>query len=290
MPRAVVLVVDGLSAPYLGPYGNTWLETPAFNRLAAESLLWETVLIHDPDLLRGYDAYWPGRMKTSPGGFPEDASSGEAISLFDRLHARDVAVHMLSSDRRLQQHPLFEQIDHFDDLALIEEPSELADEMESTELARFFANALDAWQQMDDSSLLWLHSTGMEGPWDAPYELRAQFADEDDPEPLRDPRPPRFRLENDQQIDPDVRHRLMCGYAGQISLLDACFEIFLQAIRNRKDTLLIVTSTGGYPLGEHRSVGRSEGHLYRELLHVPLLIAHNQWNDTQARCQRLSMP
>jgi hypothetical protein len=40
----------------------------------------------------------------------------------------------------------------------------------------------------------------------------------------------------------------------------------------REETLLVVTSPRGYPLGEHRRVGPCDNALYGELLHVPLLI------------------
>ena len=33
------LAVDRLNADFLGAYGNAWVETPAFDALAAESIL-----------------------------------------------------------------------------------------------------------------------------------------------------------------------------------------------------------------------------------------------------------
>jgi arylsulfatase A-like enzyme len=35
--NAICLVVDRLHTGFLGAYGNTWIETPVFDRLAAES-------------------------------------------------------------------------------------------------------------------------------------------------------------------------------------------------------------------------------------------------------------
>ncbi|HUE73558.1 MAG TPA: hypothetical protein VMP01_21960, partial [Pirellulaceae bacterium] len=57
---AVVIVVDRLGPAYLGPYGNTWLDTPAFNALASRSLVCETVLAQSPQLADAYRAYWTG--------------------------------------------------------------------------------------------------------------------------------------------------------------------------------------------------------------------------------------
>ena len=66
-PRnAVVLVVDRLGAGNLGPYGNTWIDTPQFNRLAMESLLCEFALSDCPCLSTAYRAYWHGGHALSP--------------------------------------------------------------------------------------------------------------------------------------------------------------------------------------------------------------------------------
>src|SRR4051794_32417118 len=57
---AIILVIDRLGAGALGPYGNTLLETPAWNRLAGESLLIEQALADAVDLPTAYRSYWRG--------------------------------------------------------------------------------------------------------------------------------------------------------------------------------------------------------------------------------------
>src|SRR5688500_17411106 len=60
-PSAIILVIDRLGAGYLGAYGNTWLETAAFNRFAARALLCEQVLASSPNLASAYRDYgWSG--------------------------------------------------------------------------------------------------------------------------------------------------------------------------------------------------------------------------------------
>src|SRR5437016_2134466 len=66
LSRAVVLSIDRLGAAWLGPYGNTWIETPNFNRLAAESLLCETDVADSPDLAVACRAWWTGRHAMQP--------------------------------------------------------------------------------------------------------------------------------------------------------------------------------------------------------------------------------
>ncbi|MCA9271095.1 MAG: hypothetical protein KDA41_21585, partial [Planctomycetales bacterium] len=61
-PRsAVVVVVDRLGAGWLGPYGCTWVDTPHFNRLAAESAIFENCLALSPNVADAYAAWWTGR-------------------------------------------------------------------------------------------------------------------------------------------------------------------------------------------------------------------------------------
>src|SRR3954466_13237730 len=64
--RVMVLVIDRLGAGWLGPYGNTWLEAPNFNRLAARSLLFETVIAASPDVTETCREYWTGRHVWEP--------------------------------------------------------------------------------------------------------------------------------------------------------------------------------------------------------------------------------
>src|SRR3569623_1969659 len=57
----VVLTIDRLGAPWLGPYGNTWLDTPNFNRLAASSVLCESVMADSPEISSIFRSYLTGQ-------------------------------------------------------------------------------------------------------------------------------------------------------------------------------------------------------------------------------------
>src|SRR5262249_56411820 len=121
--------------------------------------------------------------------------------------------------------------------------------------------------------LLWIHTQGMNGPWDAPLEMRYQFADEDDPVPPDLVSPPQKTLAAD--YDPDELLGLAHAHAGQVALVDYCLGMLLEALEEHplaSETLLAVTSPRGYPLGEHLRVGPANEALYGELLHVPLFL------------------
>ncbi len=129
----------------------------------------------------------------------------------------------------------------------------------------------------------------MRGAWDAPLELRHQFADEEDPPPPDSADPPSFVLPPDH--DPDLLQGWLWAYAGQVLLFDLCLQPFLAMLEQLEPSpLLIVMGARGYPLGEHGALGGMAEGLYSELLHVPLLI---RWPDrtwAMHRVNRLVQP
>src|SRR4051812_48734097 len=69
MPANIlVIVVDGLRASALGAYGNTSYATPAFDRLASESLLIDWCYSPSPELPDIYRALW--HSSRSENGLP----------------------------------------------------------------------------------------------------------------------------------------------------------------------------------------------------------------------------
>lgn len=262
---AVVLVVDRLSASVLGPYGCTWVETPNFNAVAADSLLMETMLADAPGLAGAYRAYWRGLHACS-------ATEPTGESLPGRLAAADVASTLLTDESDVAGLSMAED---FAEQANLPAPaaSPCADAVEETACAGFFAAAIDSLTQLKPPFLLWAHARGLAGPWDAPLELRRSLAHEDDPDPPAGSDVPSLRLEAD--YDPDFLLGLTQSYAGQVMLLDTCLGVLLDAVRHRtdkEDLLLLVTSPRGFPLGEHLRLGDCDEALYGELLHVPCLM------------------
>ncbi len=259
---AIVVVIDRLGAGFLGPYGNTWLDTPQFNRLASQSLLIETALADSPSVAGAYRAWWRGchaleSVADESQLLPQLAASS---GLFAGLVSDDLAIDTtgFAEHRLVEVAPLVAR----------------AEELEQSEIGAVFAEAARRLSELSEPRkpfLLWVHCRGMAGAWDAPLVLRQQFADEDDPEPPDFLDPPEQVLPSD--FDPDEQLGLVQAYAGQVSLLDTCLGLLLDALDESplaNETLLAVTSPRGYPLGEHRHVGGET--LYGELLHVPLLV------------------
>ena len=104
--RAVVLVIDRLGAGWLGPYGNTWLEAPNFNRLATRSVLFETAIAASADLSEVCRGYWTGRHVLEPSAVAEPvlpASFDRSVLLSDDEQVTSHALALTFSEQQLFQ-------------------------------------------------------------------------------------------------------------------------------------------------------------------------------------------
>ena len=269
----------------LGPFGNTWFETPNFNRLAADSILYQQCVVETLEYELGYRSILTGQHPVTlraEGQTEFDLSLpellGGSIFITDRS-SRTVAAIGDSFDRVIQ-------------VGGSSTPSGLAESVEETTLARFFAESIDWIGNQPEASLYWLDCQGMFGNWDAPYEFRNRNADPDDPESPGFWQPPCFFF-NATTDDPDLLLGLQQAYSGQMVLLDQCLGILLEELerKNRLDqTLVCLYSSASYPLGEHGVVGSYQPTLNSEAIHVPLMIRWPGQKTAGVRNQNLVSP
>jgi arylsulfatase A-like enzyme len=280
---AVVLAIDRLGVGWLGPYGNTWLDTPNFNRLAAQSVLFETALADSPDLNAACRAYWTGQHAL-------ERTTAASQSLAGLSAASGARAILVTDDAQIAGHV---HAAGFTERRVLPARANATctEQIEQSGLFAFFNAAREILGELTTPGLLWLHSRGMSGPWDAPLPLRYQFADEEDPTPPELVEPPELRLAED--FDPDALLGFVHAYAGQVALADLCLGMLLDALDEHplgRETLLVVTSPRGYPLGEHHRVGSCDEALYGELLHVPLLVRFPGSKHGLERSQRIVQP
>ncbi len=277
--NALVLVTDRLGSGYLGPYGNTWIDTPAWNRLAARATLFETAIVDSPDLLQLYRSYWHGchTMSVSQGNDPpalverlRTGRSGTGSSEAGSTEVDPVESWLITDERLVAEQDVAQEFDQR--VVLPPGDDRTAEVLEETQLARVFATVLDVLQQATPPFLIWVHAQALQAPWDAPYRMRAQLAEQEDPDPLEFTVPPECHLESD--YDPDMLLGIQQAYGGQVALLDSCLGVLLDALWSApigQSTALLATSSRGFPIGEHGYVGRSESPLFGELIQVPWL-------------------
>lgn len=289
---AVVLVFDRLRPSFLGPYGGTWCETPACNRLAAEGYVAEQAWGDAADLDLLYRSYWSGQHAAcrhlGDATTPSAATAGRALA--ERLQTAGVYAELLTDEPQVASHPWGEA---FAERLFLpqDERSEAAETAGSMRVAQVLGAAAERWHERHEPTLLWVHAAAWSDAWDAPYEFRQQWADDDDPPPPPFVAPPERILH--ERPDPDELLGYAQAYAGQVSAWDACLEAWLNAFAASplaSQTLLIVTSPRGYPLGEHQRVGGTAPQLFGELLHVPLLIRLPENSAPLVRDQQLVQP
>jgi arylsulfatase A-like enzyme len=295
----LVVVIDGLRASALGAYGNTTFATPALDQFAADSFLLDFCFAPAADLRGNYRALWHAVHPVRPSGADDDARS-----LPQHFSDNSYTTTLITDDGELTS---FTPAAHFDHCIQIAGSSSTkyglrAADIAQTAMARLFAAAceqLESDAHRDDSGpgsgqsaaprLVWVHSSGMYGAWDAPIELQESLLDEGDPPPLETTVPPDLALIDAD--DPDAAFRHSCDYAAQVIVLDACWQELMATLAARpakEPWLVTLIGARGFPLGEHRRVGGVDHRLYVEQLHVPFLVRFPDRSGKLARCSALT--
>jgi arylsulfatase A-like enzyme len=283
--NAVCLVFDRLHAGYLGAYGNSWIETPAFDKLASQAFLFDQALIDSPELARLYRSYWQGWHALAVAA-PESRPS-----LAKLLRKAGVTTVLLTDEPQVARHPLAAD---FDELILIDQPqqpSAIASEIEQTHFGQCFVRIIDWLESARGPFLLWCHLGGLDTAWDAPLRFRQAYQEAGDPPPPEAAEAPNRKLPAD--YDPDEVLGVMQAYCGQVTLLDTCFgafQDFFAGLPICDETLLTVTSARGFPLGEHGRIGECDGALFGETVHVPWMLQLPDDAAAAARTQALVEP
>jgi len=266
--HVICVVVDGLRASALGAYGNTSFPTPELDALASRAVVADWLWADSPSLAGFYRSAWQG---------VHTLQSVDQPSVPELLQKAGVLQWLVTDDDWLIEQST--QLP-FDEALLVETHAEQsADAIEETAIAQLFSNALEQladWREdvsnYEAGSLLWLHTRGMFGPWDAPLPMRAKLLDEEDP-PAADYIEPPVELREIDDPDELLTHRV--AYAAQARVVDACVGAFLQAIEESfadSETLVMVLGSRGFALGEHGSVGADCEELFSERLHLPWLL------------------
>jgi len=277
--NAISLIIDRLHVGYLGCYGNSWIETPHFDRLAAEGFTFDQALIGSPDLPAQY-----AQLTNAAGG------PAHAHGLIAKLRAAGIHTALITDDPAVADLPWAAELDEVERVEVQSRTAPVS-EIEETNLARFFAVVGQWLEGAMQPFFLWVHCGSLGAVWDAPLELRLRYAEEEEPATLDTATAPSFWLPED--FDPDQRTAISQAYAGQISLLDICLgalSMDIEQLSLKDNTLLSVMSTRGFPLGEHRRVGDVDDALYSELVHVPWLLRLPDGRGAADRSQELAQP
>jgi hypothetical protein len=299
--KLVVVTVEGLGSNLVGCYGSAIAPTKNLDHFASKSIV--------------FDQFWADTI--APADVLESLWSGShyahrrlnSKTKFEQLDPSIFEHGLLVTDSMefIESH----DVDRFQEVVLVEseprdielerdkafeEDGEFADDGEqvdaSTHFERLFEAALGKWaSQMDDSPLLWIHSQGLMGPWDAPYEHRQVMCDEGDPDPPRLIEPPVLKIE--AETDPDEIFGLACAAGGQAIALDEAWAILnevLERLGVADDCLLCLIGVRGYPMSEHGWFGFGPNAIYSETVHLPLIMRPGNHLNLGIRAPYLIQP
>lgn len=297
-PNTICLVIDGLHTGYLGAYGNTWLGTPHWDRLASESFLFDAAMVDMPDLARLYRAYWLGVH----GAVTGEPAGARTPSLPAQLEAAGVETTLITDDASIAAHPLaagFGATVQVEPRSRMPGADVFAENQEATELAQYFAQLIALLERQSEPFLLWAHCGSLGRIWDAPQALRQALLDEEgdeDSEPIEveslfATEPPSRLLSLD--FDPDELLGWRRAYAAQVSVLDSCLGALREALAESdwgRRTLLTIIGARGFPLGEHRQLGWYSKNLHEELIHIPWLLRFPDGMSAASRSSALVQP
>jgi len=286
--KAVVLILRGCPAGWLGAYGNEWVVTPHLDRLAAESVVFDRHITDCP-LPEAANRAWLGGDSAILSAL---ADAGVKTILVRANHVETDAL-----DRYYARWG-----------EVFDARPEEADPSPLDALLRSLPRLLERMAELP-SFLLWIEIDRLLPPWEVNAEVFRAYLeheqhdaediqtskesvasdtsennedrgpeaktipepmDEEPVAPLSDP--PTGLFDSD---DPDARLWLATSFGAVVTSLDSelgeLFEIFRSHGLDRSATW-IITSDFGYPLGEHGQIGVFRPWLHEELVHLPLFM------------------
>ena len=297
--KTIVVTFDRLPLRMLGCYGNQWIETPHFDRLAARSVVFDN---HFAECLGSQfaDHAWLDGCFHFPRDPQQLASVSKLPELLRQAGITSTLIVERDSDQPADDHPDFDIIDDVvgsDGLEVDHAVTPFA------ELIRCGTEWISKNADNQDPQLLWLKSRGVPTPWIPPEffatlyldELEAEFdGEEEDSEQTVDDE----STANESSPDESDGFRdfdRFCGaadesapensddeweisrfvYAGYVTMLDVWLGRLFESITNEfsgQPVVLIITAASGQSLGEWRSENDRQTALQEQLVHTPLIV------------------
>ena len=293
-PNLICLWTDRLHIGYLGAYGNSWVQTPYFDALAAESVLFDRYFTSSLDLVPLCRAFWEGKDPLSP-----EPAAGANLPPAPKKHG--LIGQLWKKGKALPRARLLAELENagyrtvfltddaaaaalaeeagFSKTVLLPAAGAVAGSLEETAFYTAMTRAASAAERLARSKhpfFLWIHLKGWGGVWDFPTEARIRACeDDDDPPPYDAAEPPFFR--EGKEFDFDLQRAVAETYAAGISVWDSSLGELTARLADSgvlENSAFFLGSLRGFPHGEHRRVGVSPeepGLLYFEEIHLPLL-------------------
>jgi len=312
--QAIVWILRGCPAGWLGAYGNEWVGTPQLDRIAAEGVVFDHHISDQPSPTGACAAWLGGPSPTGPRVLDALRSAG----------VRTVLVRANHPDTDLPDWFYAGWDEVFDARPQAEDRSPLA------ALLHHLPELLD--RLGPSNYLLWIEIDRLLPPWEVPHEVFEAYVedeagtDEDSPPPTESAvtEEPHHPADDDQPAtadaseaaheppdteritpwtdpptgwfdagDLDAYDWLHSSFAAVVTTLDAELGRLFQLLRDRgldRSAVWLITSDLGYPLGEHGQIGLHRPWLHEELVHLPLVLRWPGGAEAGRRVWGLTQP
>jgi len=183
--KAIVFVLRGCPAGWLGTYGNEWVGTPNLDRFAAESVVFDRHISDRPDPNAASAAWLGGKEPTPPTPFPTK-EGGAGFSLLSPW-GRGLREGLLSTNVRTilvrANHPDTDGPDWF--YAgwgeVFDTRPEAEDNSPLDALIRALPQLLERFAR-EENALLWVEIDRLLPPWDVRQDIFEAYMSRDDDE------------------------------------------------------------------------------------------------------------
>jgi membrane-anchored protein YejM (alkaline phosphatase superfamily) len=247
----ICVSIDGLHNGMIGAYGNSWIQTPAFDSLAVQSVVFDRYYAGSIDLAGNFNLLWKDLW-------------------VEQFSLNGGATILVTDDGDIFNHAGA----YFVRKYMIEPSGKIATSADDTNFFKIFATIIDLASeqfvnQPDRPYCIWAHFCGFRGVWDFPLEYRERHRGDEDPAPYSG-----FVAPELDEFDPDKLQAVIESYSGGISLLDDVLAGLLEAIESGdvgEQTVLAIFGVRGFSLGEHKKIGANYD-LFGENIHLPLII------------------
>ncbi len=303
--NVILIMIDSLNRTYLEPYGNEWIKTPNFSRLAERCVT--------------CDSHWTSSLPTMPCRHEVMAGRHEYLWRgWGPLEPFDVTLAQLCGEKKRVSMLLTDCYHYFQ-----EGSGNYHMDFMGWEFLR--GHETDNWitDPVDDPPRIYRKMLEEKGEKGAVYMRNtARFRDERDffgprllnraaewldhnhphenfffmvdsfdvHEPFHVPPPYDAMYDPDfvgewpiwnqygpaENFDPAVLKHIRAQYAGKVTMFDKWLGLVLDRMDRYNlwdSTLLIVTSDHGHHLGEHGWVGKNKPPLYRHMTNIPLFVS-----------------
>lgn len=269
-PDIIILSIDTLRADHLGAYGYERDTSPFFDELAANGARFEENFAPAPWTLPSHTTMLSGLLPPHHGAIEDATRIGDDIPLVqeafrDGGYGTIGAVATLFVSKRFG----FERgFDFFHDFDIQGAKMNNASTVDAEHVFGW-ATHLAQEQPENKPLFVFLHVYDAHYGYNAPAPFNEKF---DRAAKIEDPLYNDYHHYKKQPLSDEEMAHQIAQYDEEIAYVDHAFRTFVENWRgNGRDAIVIITSDHGEEFGERGSWGHAHT-LYREQLHVPLIV------------------